>query len=174
MSEVSNKKILVLGARWSGKSLLIKRLNDSPSSNKGSETEFISTTSTSGKTITLVQYKRPQKLELHELGAPLACSWQRFHTSDHFEKILYVIDATQPWAMSFTLQQLKEIFEQTTITSKQILLVLNKVNEINSLTRTVVHELLDLDSLWNGQVELIEVNARTGLNLLTLLERLTH
>jgi hypothetical protein len=170
MSDLSTKKLLVLGSRWSGKSLLIKRLEEICSSSKLINDEFIYTTPTIGKTLTTLKYKRNQLFELHELGATLGCLWKSFYTSTHFDKFIYVIDSTQPWAISFIFEQLKEIREQTTIKSKNILLVLNKANEINSLNKTTFHELLDIDSIWKGEVDIIETNARTGMNLSVLLE----
>ena len=170
MSEPLANKVLVLGSRWSGKSLLIKRLHELCTSPKPVQDDFVATTSTLGKTLTVMKYKRNQSLEMHELGAMLGCLWKSFHTSTHFAKIVYVIDATQPWSIALTLEQLKEICEQTTIKPKNILLVLNKANEINAANRTAVRELLDLDALWNGEVELMETNARKGTNLSALLD----
>lgn len=170
MSNISTSKVLVLGSRWSGKSLLIKRLEELCSPVRSASDEFISTTSTLGKTLTHLQYKRNDKLEIHELGANFTCTWKTFYASDHFEKLLYVIDATQPWSMSVTLEQLKEIVEQVTLSSKHVLLVVNKVNEVNSINKATIRELLDLGSIGNGEIEVIETNARTGMNLPVLLE----
>ncbi|CAF0964284.1 unnamed protein product [Adineta steineri] len=170
MSDNITKKNLVLGSRWSGKSLLIKRLEDICSSSKITNDEFIYTTTTIGKTLTLLKYKRNQTYELHELGASLSSLWKSIYTKSAFDKIIYVIDTTQPWSISFTLEQLKEIFEQIPIKSKNILLVFNKANEINSLNKTALAELLDLDSFWKGEMDVIETNARTGMNLSALLE----
>ncbi len=174
MSEILTKKILVLGSRWSGKSLLIKRLEDICSPLKTNNEEFLSTTTTIGKTLTVIKYKRNQSLEFHELGATLGCLWKSFYTSTHFDKIIYVIDSTQPWAISFTLEQLKEISEQIPIKPKTILLVFNKTNEINSLNKTALIELLDLNSMWKGEIDIIETNARTGMNLSSVLDWLTR
>ncbi|CAF0725345.1 unnamed protein product [Rotaria sp. Silwood1] len=174
MSDILTKKILVLGSRWGGKSLLIKRLEEMCSSSKLINDEFLYTTATIGKTLTVIKNKRHQSFELHELGATLGCLWKTFYMSTHFDKIIYVIDSTQPWSISFTFEQLKEICEQIPIKPKNILLVFNKTNEINSLNRTALIELLDLDSIWKGEVEIIETNARTGTNLSSLLDWLTH
>jgi len=174
MSDIITKKILVLGSRWSGKSLLIKRLEDICSSTKTTHDDFLYTTATIGKTLTMIKYKRNQTFELHELGATLGCLWKTFYMSTHFDKIIYVIDSTQPWAISFTFEQLKEISEQIPMKPKNILLVFNKINEINSLNKTALIELLDLNSFWNGEVDIIETNARTGTNLSSLLDWLTR
>lgn len=175
MSDILTKKILVLGSRWSGKSLLIKRLEDICSPAKiANDDEFLYTTTTIGKTLTLMKYKRNQSFELHELGATLGSLWKSFYMSNHFDKIMYVIDSTQPWAISFTLEQLKEISEQIPIKPKNILLVFNKMNEINSLNKTALIELLDLNSIWTEEVDIIETNARTGTNLPSLLEWLSR
>jgi signal recognition particle receptor subunit beta len=174
MSDIITKKILVLGSRWSGKSLLIKRLEDICSSTKTTNDDFLYTTTTIGKTLTTIKYKRNQAFELHELGATLGCLWKTFYMSTHFDKIIYVVDSTQPWSISFTFEQLKEISEQIPIKPKNILLVFNKINEINSLNKTALIELLDLNSFWNGEVDIIETNARTGTNLSSLLDWLTR
>ncbi|CAF1439508.1 unnamed protein product [Rotaria magnacalcarata] len=174
MSDTSGRKILVLGSRWSGKSFIIKRLEDICSSPKTAVDEFVYTTPTIGKTLTMMKYKRSQTLELHDIGAQLGCLWKQFYTSTHFDKIMYVIDSTQPWSISLTFEQLKEIYEQITIKPKNVLLVFNKTNEINSLSKIALIELLDLGSIWNGEVEIIETNARTGANLTALLEWLTR
>ena len=170
MSNASPSQVLVLGSRWSGKSLLIKRLEELCSPVKSASDEFVTTISTSGKTVTTLQYKRNPKLEIHDLGANFACAWKSFHSSHHFEKFLCVIDATQPWSISVTLEQLKEIAEQTMISPKHVLLVVSKAHEVNSLNKTAIRELLDLNSIWNGEMELLETNARTGMNLSALLE----
>lgn len=170
MSELISKKILVLGSRWSGKSLLIKHLAEISSTDKHSNDEFLYTTMTVGKTITTIKYKRNHLLEFHELGATLGCLWKTFYMSIHFDKILYVIDCTQPWSIAFTFEQLKEISEQIPIQSKNILLVFNKTNEINALNKMALMELLDINSLWNGDVDIIETNARTEMNLSALLD----
>jgi hypothetical protein len=174
MSDISTKRILVLGSRWSGKSLLIKRLEDFCSSSKIINDEFLHTTTTIGKTLTMIKYKRNQVYEFHELGATLGCLWKTFYMSIHFDKIIYVVDSTQPWAISFTSEQLKEISEQIPMKPKNILLIFNKTNEINSLNKTALIELFDLDSIWKGEVDIIETNARTGLNLSSLLDWLTR
>jgi len=174
MSDNLTKKILVLGSRWSGKSLLIKRLEEICSSSKLVNDDFLYTTTTIGKTITIIKYKRNQLFELHELGATLSCLWKTFYMSTHFDKIIYVIDSTQPWAISFTYEQLKEISEQIPIKPKNILLIFNKINEINSLNKTALIELLNLNSIWNGEVDIIETNVRTEINLSTLLDWLTR
>ena len=93
MSDILTKKILVLGSRWSGKSLLIKRLEDICSSTKIINDEFLYTTTTIGKTLTMIKYKRNQIFEFHELGATLGCLWKTFYMSTHFDKIIYVIDS---------------------------------------------------------------------------------
>lgn len=170
MSEVIPKKILVLGSRWSGKSLLIKRFEEICSTNKHANDDFLYTTMTVGKTLTTIKYKRNHLLEFHELGATLGCLWRTFYMSIHFDKILYVIDCTQPWSIAFTCEQLKDISEQIPMNTKNILLVLNKSNEINALNKTAMMELLDVNSFWNGDVEILETNARTGMNLSALLD----
>jgi hypothetical protein len=174
MSDISTKRILVLGSRWSGKSLLIKRLEEICSSSKITNDDFLYTTTTIGKTLTTIKYKRNQSLEFHELGATLSCLWKTFYMSTHFDKTIYLIDSTQPWAISFTFEQLKEISEQIPIKPKNILLIFNKINEINSLNKTALIELLDLNSIWNGEVDIIETNARTGINLSSVLDWLTR
>jgi hypothetical protein len=174
MSDISTKRILVLGSRWSGKSLLIKRFEEICSSPKTVHDDFLHTTTTIGKTITTMKYKRNQLFELHELGATLGCLWKTFYMSTHFDKIIYVIDSTQPWAISFTFEQLKEISEQIPIKPKNILLVFNKTNEMNALNKTALIELLNLDSMWKGEVDIIETNARTGTNLSSVLDWLTR
>lgn len=174
MSDILTKRILVLGSRWSGKSLLIKRLEEICSSSKTNHDDFLYTTTTIGKTLTIIKYKRNQSFEFHELGATLSCLWKTFYMSTHFDKIIYVIDSTQPWSISFTYEQLKEISEQIPIKPKNILLIFNKINEINSLTKIALIELLDLSTLWNGEVDIIEINARNGTNLSALLEWLTR
>jgi 50S ribosomal subunit-associated GTPase HflX len=174
MSDILTKRILVLGSRWSGKSLLIKRLEEICSSSKLANDNFLYTTTTIGKTITTIKYKRNQLFELHELGATLSCLWKTFYMSTHFDKIIYVIDSTQPWAISFTYEQLKEISEQIPIKPKNILLIFNKINEVNSLNKTALIELLNLNSIWNGEVDIIETNVRTGINLSALLDWLTR
>lgn len=170
MSEISPKKILVLGSRWSGKSLLIKRLEDFCSASKITSDDFLCTTTTIGKTLTTIKYKRNQSLEFHELGATLGCLWKTFYMSTHFDKILYVVDCTQPWSISFTFEQLKEISEQIPIKAKHLLLVFNKANEVNALNKTALIELLDLNSIWKDDVDIIETNARTGTNLSAVLD----
>ena len=174
MSDILPKKILVLGSRWSGKSLLIKRLEECSSSSKIINDEFLCTTTTIGKTLTTIKYKRNQSVELHELGATLGCLWKSIYMSTHFDKIIYVIDSTQPSAISFAFEQLKEISEQIPIKPKNILLVFNKINEVNSLNKAALIELLDYDSIWKGEVDIIETNARTGVNLSSLLDWLTR
>lgn len=174
MSDVLTKKILVLGSRWSGKSLLIKRLEEICLLSKSNTDDFLYTTTTIGKTLTVIKYKRNQLYEFHELGATLSCLWKKFYMSTHFDKIIYVIDSTQPWSISFTYEQLKEISEQIPIKPKNILLIFNKTNEINSLSKTALIELLDLNSLWNAEVGIIETNARNGMNLSVVLDWLTR
>jgi hypothetical protein len=174
MSDILTKRILVLGSRWSGKSLLIKRLEEICLSSKISNDDFLYTTTTIGKTLTTMKYKRNQLFEFHELGATLSCLWKTFYMSTHFDKIIYVIDSTQPWSISFTFEQLKEISEQIPLKPKNILLIFNKMNEINSLNKTALIELLDLNSIWNGEVDIIETNARTGTNLSSVLDWLTR
>lgn len=174
MTNSSTKKILVLGSRWSGKSLLIKRLEELSSSNKISQNEFLSTTITVGQTLTTLHYKRNEKIEIHEVGGTLASLWNSFYSNAHFEKILFVIDLTQTWSMASVSEQLREINDQTTIGSKQILLVLNKCKQTNAMNSMTVRELLDLKTLWKGEVSFIETDARTGANLSALLEWITR
>ncbi|UJR25811.1 hypothetical protein I4U23_007161 [Adineta vaga] len=175
MSEILTKKILVLGSRWSGKSLLIKRLDDlcssSSSTTKNSNEECTyTTTATIGKIYTPIKYKRNHTFELHELGGALGCLWKSIYSNTDFNKIIYVIDSTQPWSIAYSLEQLKEIIEQITIKSKNILLIFNKSNEINSLTKTALMELLDVNTIWKDDIEIIETNARLGTNLSSVLD----
>lgn len=169
MSDIISKKILVLGSRWSGKSLLIKRLEELCATSKQTNDDFLYTTMTQGKTLTSMKYKR-NPLEIHEIGSTLTSLWKTFYSSTNFEKIVYVIDCTQPWSIAFTSEQLKDIAENIPMKKKNIILVLNKTNEINALNKTALIELLDLNTLWHGDVEMIETNARTGLNLTALLD----
>ena len=170
MSDIITKKIFVLGSRWSGKSLLIKRLEELCSTSKPTNDDFLHTTMTTGKNLTNIKYKRNQILEIHELGATLNSLWKQFYLSTNFDKIVYVIDCTQPWSIAFTCEQLKDIAENIPMKKKNIILVLNKTSEINALNKTALIELLDLNSLWYGDVEIIETNARTGMNLSALLD----
>ncbi|CAF0856467.1 unnamed protein product [Adineta ricciae] len=151
MSEVLTKKILVLGSRWSGKSFLIKRFEDLCSTSKISTDEFVCTTATLGKTVTPIKYKRNHTFELHELGGTMSCLWKSIYT-----------------------KQLKEITEQIPIKHKNVLLIFNKTNEINSLTKAALMELLDIDTVWNGDIDIIETNARLGTNLTAVLDWLTR
>lgn len=174
MSELLTKKVLVLGSRWSGKSLLIKRLEDLSVSPKSANDEFAHTTATVGKTLTVIPYKRNHTLELHELGGTLSCLWESFYKRTDFDKIVYVVDATQPWSMAFSLEQLKEIAELTAIKPKNMLIVVNKANEINALTKSALTELLDLNTIWKGEVDVLETNARAGTNVPAVLDWLTR
>lgn len=174
MSEISPKRILVLGSRWSGKTLLIKRFEEYCASSKINPDDFLSTTTTVGKILTTIKYKRHQTFEFHELGATLNCLWKTFYTSTHFDRIIYVVDVTQPWSISLTFQQLKDISEQILIKPKNLLLIFNKTNEINSLTKTALIELLDIDSIWKSDVDIIETNARTGMNISLVFEWLSR
>ena len=174
MSDTTKKKILVLGSRCSGKSMLIKRLEELCGPSKIQSDEFISTKNTVGKQITQMIYKRNQRLEIHELGGALISIWWSFYTSDHFEKILFVIDVTQPWSMSMTFEFLKDIQEKTSILAKQILFVLTKTGEINAIDLVSIRELIDFNSLWYGQVEIMEINARERKNIERVLDWLTH
>lgn len=174
MAEVLTKKILVLGSRWSGKSFLIKRFEDLCSTSKISTDEFVSTTATLGKTVTPIKYKRNHTFELHELGGAMSCLWKLIYTSTDFDKIIYVIDSTQPWSIAFSLEQLKEIIEQIPIKHKNILLIFNKTNEINALTKAALMELLDIETICKGDIDIIETNARLGTNLTSVLDWLAR
>ena len=174
MSDASSRKILVLGSRWSGKSVLIKCLDEICSLQKTANDEFFHTTPTVGKMITEIKYKRNQTFQLHEVGAQLSCVWDKYYVGNQFDKMIYVIDLRQPRTISFNSERLKEISEQTTIKPNNILLVFNKANEISSLSKTALIELLDLDSLWNEGIQIIETNTRTRMNISTLLDWLAR
>ena len=154
MSDTKSRRILILGSCWSGKSHLIKRLENFCSSSKENHNEFILTKPTVGRTITSIKYQSKHFLELHEVGGKLVSSWNNYYMNNCYEKLIYVIDSTQPWTISFTFEQLKEISNQIPIRSKNILLIFNKVNEYHSLNKFALMELLDLNSLWKEKVQI--------------------
>jgi 50S ribosomal subunit-associated GTPase HflX len=78
------------------------------------------------------------------------------------------------WGQRSRAKQWNDISEQISIKPKNIFWIFNKMNEIISLNKTALIELLDLDSIWKGEVDIIETSARTGMNLSSLLDWLTR
>ncbi|CAF1385407.1 unnamed protein product, partial [Didymodactylos carnosus] len=153
----SSVSILVLGCRSSGKSLLIKRLDElSNGLHQKNFDEFIHIQSTIGKTLTLFKWKR-KMIELHELGGILAPIWKSSYSSSSvrdnkiiFDKLIYIIDTTQATASSFVIEHLENIILNF---KRNILIILNKYMEDNSMTQNELNELFDLKTLVSTQTQ---------------------
>lgn len=170
MSEATNRKILLLGNRSTGKSFLTKRLEQIGSSNN----EFLETNNTNGKQITTVVLKRKQQIEIHEISGNFLPVWRNLCRNLQFDKIIFVVDMTQPWSMSSNFQILREIEEENLLEPKNIFVALNKTEEKNSIGRTTLNELIDFRLLFNGNLDLLETDFRTGKNLERIVDFLTR
>nr|XP_039260900.1 ADP-ribosylation factor-like protein 16 [Styela clava] len=184
--------ILVIGPTGSGKTLLLKQLEElsknshlssakkkdksqsdlndakpSTSNDQDDARENVpATIPTMGTNICAIKFPRKKEINLKEVGGSMAPIWKSSY--EDAEKVIYVIDFSNPFQVSSTTIRLLEMLSDEKLKDKNILLLLNKIDNFTTVYPAEMRYMLMLDSIISHApqtITTIESSAKYGSGL---------
>ncbi|RWS07492.1 ADP-ribosylation factor-like protein 16 [Dinothrombium tinctorium] len=161
--------ILCLGTKGCGKTVLLKRLQETNFQSLNSYSEIPATVSTVGTNIVYVkQATSKESISIIEIGGEMSSIWQNYF--EDCSAILYVIDSSDLSAMSESCLLLINIIKELLKLSKPLYVILSKADVKNSVNaREMLNELFFLESYLEKSakksVDFIECSCVTGKGL---------
>ncbi|XP_039260900.2 ADP-ribosylation factor-like protein 16 [Styela clava] len=184
--------ILVIGPTGSGKTLLLKQLEELSknshlssakkkdksqsdlhdakpltSNDQDDARENVpATMPTMGTNICAIKFPRKKEINLKEVGGSMAPIWKSSY--EDAEKVIYVIDFSNPFQVSSTTIRLLEMLSDEKLKDKNILLLLNKIDNFTTVYPAEMRYMLMLDSIISHApqtITTIESSAKYGSGL---------
>jgi GTPase SAR1 family protein len=158
--------ILCVGPTGSGKTLLLKRLQDIDFQ-INNYLDIPSTVSTVGTNIVFIKTKT-KTLSIEEVGGSMAEIWSQYYGD--CQAIIYVIDSTNLSTIGDSCVSLFQMMSDTNVKNiKPVLIVLNKTDINCSASKEEIRYLLMIDhlidSLPDQKVDVFDVSCVTGKGL---------
>ncbi|KAI8794713.1 ADP-ribosylation factor-like protein 16 [Biomphalaria glabrata] len=156
--------ILLIGPSSTGKTLLLKRLQNNNSTS--TKDEVPSTISTVGTNIMTVNVLRKAEVTIRELGGVMGPIWNNYYKDSH--SIIFMIDMSKHTQLAVACVELMTMLNHPSTQNLPLLILLNKIDVQFGVTRFELDSLLRLDDLIKvapQKITIIEVSARTGNNL---------
>ena len=158
--------ILCVGPTGSGKSLLLKRLQNIDLKIKN-YSEIPSTVTTVGTNIIYIKSKT-KTIELEEVGGSMAPIWDQYYSDS--QAIIYAIDSTDLSQIGESCVQLFKMISDPKVKHiKPILIVLNKTDVSCNSSRDEIRYFLMIDQLIasvpNQKINVLESSCFTGMGL---------
>ncbi|XP_045212798.2 ADP-ribosylation factor-like protein 16 [Mercenaria mercenaria] len=162
---------LVLGATGVGKTLLVKRLENSTDAiKKGPDFSFEdmpATIATVGTNLVAVSVSRRQEITMRELGGCMGPIWKNYFKEA--VALMYVIDLSNRLQVAASCIQLLTVLTAKTLSpTVPVLIVFNKMDMPDKLTHGEIETLFrlsDIKSQCGRSFEQVEVSACTGQGL---------
>ncbi|XP_013414884.1 ADP-ribosylation factor-like protein 16 [Lingula anatina] len=158
---------LVLGASGVGKTLLLKRL--SSCSSKGTYTDLEeppSTIPTVGTNLVNISMGRKHDITLREMGGCMGPIWKNYFKE--CSALIFVVDVSNRMQVSASCIQLLEALTNGDVQFVPVLLILNKIDMPNPMTRTELDTTFQLKSILGAakqDISIIEASAKDGQGL---------
>jgi GTPase SAR1 family protein len=158
-------ELLVLGPEGSGKSLLIRRLQQlcADGDEEGDPSE--STIPTVGVDISSVDVDE-KPITIREIGATMASKWESYF--EGCSALLFVIDVSDLGAIASDLVLLQEVLSnKATISGKPFAILFNKMDLISDhSTVAVMYNLLRIEDLQRENMDDLNIVLLSGSSLL--------
>lgn len=157
-------ELLVLGPEGSGKSLLIRRLQQlcADGDEEGDQSE--STIPTVGVEISSVDIDE-KLLTIREIGATMASKWESYFQG--CSALLFVVDVSDLGAIASDLVLLHEVLSnKATITGKPFAILFNKMDLVSDpSTVAVMYNLLRIEDLQRENMDDLNIVLLSGSSL---------
>ncbi len=158
---------LVLGSSGAGKTLLLKRLQ--ACTNRGSYNDIgdpPSTIPTVGTNLVNVLNLKKQEVTVRELGGAMAPIWHNYFPA--CDALVFVADSANRSQISAMCIQLLDVLTNPKLKAAPILLLLNKTDMPNAVSRVEFESIIRLtDIIENSsqKITILETSARSGKGL---------
>lgn len=161
---------LIIGPPGVGKTLLLKRLNKcSTSGNYSSVGDVPSTIATVGTNLVNVVTGRRQEVTVRELGGCMAPIWHNYYSDCY--ALMFTVDLSNHFQLSAACIQLLDVLSHHNLQKVPILLILNKLDRSNCVSRMEFDAIIRLDDLLRHckqTLDIVEVSAKDGQGLAKL------
>lgn len=139
------KEILVLGAEGSGKTLLIRRVNETSENKFNIEKSSESTIPTTGVDLMHVEVNPDVACNMREIGSAMSSRWDAY-LPDCFG-LIYIVDVSDFGSLPSALVLMHEILSNREVMrDKPILLAFNKTDCANDRAVNLCRNMMHLDS----------------------------
>eukprot|EP00112_Aurelia_sp_Birch-Aquarium-sp1_P003472 Seg1389.12 transcript_id=Seg1389.12/GoldUCD/mRNA.D3Y31 product="ADP-ribosylation factor-like protein 16" protein_id=Seg1389.12/GoldUCD/D3Y31 len=161
-------QILVLGAEGTGKTLLLKRIQnliqDVSDEPQGFDT-VPSTVPTIGTNIVTAVFNR-KKFNFRELGGAMAPIWKNYFNESN--AVIFMVDTTNNFQVSAATVLFMDVLNSDNLADLPILLVYNKMDLHSSLTvqeLKFIQRIDDLQQQTSQKLKIVECSLKTGAGL---------
>ena len=161
-------QVLVLGAESTGKTLLLKRLQNVLQDGYKEEEEFEvipPTVPTIGTNLANIVFNK-RKLNFRELGGAMAPIWKNFYGESN--AVMYLIDASNNFQISASTILFFDVLKAEKLSKTPILLLFNKTDLASNLSiqeLKLILRLTDLQKHVTQKLTVIECSLKTGIGI---------
>uniref|UniRef100_A0A0B6XZY6 ADP-ribosylation factor-like protein 16 n=1 Tax=Arion vulgaris TaxID=1028688 RepID=A0A0B6XZY6_9EUPU len=156
--------ILLIGPVSVGKTLLLKRLqNSNPTSVKDDIPATIPTVGTN--LVTVTSYKK-MEVTVREMGGAMGPIWHNYYKDVH--AVIFMIDISRQVQVAVACVQLMTMLSHPFTKSVCVLLLLNKIDIPNGMSRSELDSLMRLEEVIKyaaQKITVLETSAKSGHNL---------
>jgi len=160
-----NCDVLLIGCEGTGKSLLLRQLNNMCKSEPDPEVSF-ATVVTSGMELKTIVTPKKQKIVFREIGGSFVLVWPNYF--DTCKMVIYMVDMSNGTQISETCLEFLRALDAPKLKGKPILLLLNKMDMSNTMPRPIFDSLMHLDDIINSASQQITVDEISATNPKTL------
>ena len=164
----NESRVLVLGAEGTGKTLLLKRIQNLAENGVDGCKDFESvpsTVSTIGTNIAVAVLSK-RKVNLRELGGAMAPIWKNYFDEAH--AVIFLIDVSNNIQVSASTILLYDVLGSDNLAKMPVLLLLNKADLSSSLTIQELKFILrlpDLKRLASQSIKVVECSLKSGMGM---------
>ncbi|CAG5119056.1 unnamed protein product [Candidula unifasciata] len=156
--------ILLVGPTSVGKTCLLKRLQN-PNLSSVKE-DLPATVPTVGTNLVTVTSLKKTEITLREMGGAMGPIWHNYYKEAH--AIIFMIDVSRHTQVAVSCVQLMNILAHPFTQTVCVLVLLNKTDIPNGMTRSELESLMRLDEVIRcatQKITVLEISAKTGHNL---------
>ncbi|XP_059156837.1 ADP-ribosylation factor-like protein 16 [Physella acuta] len=156
--------ILLIGAPSVGKTLLLKRLqNTNPTTLKD---DVPATIPTVGTNLMTVNAMKKVEVTVREVGGAMGPIWQNYFKDSH--SLMFMLDISKHTQVAISCVQLMTILADPALQNIPVLLILNKMDIPGGISHSELDSLVRLSDLVrhaSQKITVLETSAKNGNNL---------
>jgi len=156
--------LLIVGPSGAGKTLLLKRLQNSLSSI--GKDDVPATIPTVGTNLMNVTTLKKTEVTVREIGGAMAPIWNKYYKDA--SAIMFMIDLSRPTQVANAAVELMSLLSHPSTQTSPVLVILNKKDVPSSMKMVQIEGLFRLQELKkaaNQKISVVETSAATGVNL---------